>query len=467
VYCVKKFKHYILGNKLKTLLITDHKPLVGIRNKIEPTNNRHLKWVTTLSILQVKVQYEEGRKNVIADVLSRMESKNEEADSVILLSQTIENFLKDKILTINEIEYYKQNGRLKKIIHQNETKFKLIESAHAVDHEGAYKKYHRLKPNYYWKGMNKDIHLFIKCCPKCQMYKPQKQNNNAENIPTKPGLLFVKVGLDLIGPLPKTRKGNRYIIVLVDYFTKWVEAEPLKQTSSDKVIRFLKNVFARHGVPELLIADNGPQFYSEKTKAFLDLHDVYVHYTAIYHPASNGEVENRNKEIVKYLKLLGNKEEDWDEVLPSALWALRTCKHERTKFSSFELLYGRQDLQPLELSLNKEGRNRYENDEEYLIQKFIQHQKWIQEAIENIETTNKLWSDRRKQIRRMRVEYKPGDLILVRVFNKRKLDPYYTGPLKIVKRELNTVTVCDPISREIVDRNIHLKKVIPYFNYSE
>ena len=261
VYNVKKFKHYILGNKLKTLLITDHKPLVGICNKTEPTNNRHLKWVTTLSVLQFKVQYEEGRKNVIANVLSRMESKKEEADSVILLSQTIENFLKDKILTIDRIEYYKQNGRLRKIIHQNETKFKLIESAHAVGHEGAYKTYHRLKPNYYWKGMNKDIHLFIKCCPKCQMYKPQKQNNNAENIPTKPGLPFTRVGLDLIGPLPKTRRGNRYIIVLVDYFTKLVEAEPLKQTSSDEVIRFLKNVFARHGVPELLITDNGPQFY--------------------------------------------------------------------------------------------------------------------------------------------------------------------------------------------------------------
>jgi len=240
VYCVKKFKHYILRNKLKTSLITDHKPLVGICNKTEPTNNRHLKWVTTLSVLQVKVQYEEGRKNVIADVLSRMESKNEEADGVILLSQTIESFLKDKILTIDGIEYYKQNGRLRKIIHQNETKFKLIESAHAVGHEGAYKTYHWLKPSYYWKCMNKDIHLFIKCCPKCQMYKPQKQNNNAENIPTKPGLPFTRVGLDLIGPLPKTRRGNRYIIVLVVYFTKWVEAKPLKQTSSDEVIRFLK-----------------------------------------------------------------------------------------------------------------------------------------------------------------------------------------------------------------------------------
>ena len=75
-----------------------------------------------------------------------------------------------------------------------------------------------------------------------------------------------------------------------------------------------------------------------------------------YHPSTNGEVENRNKEIIKYLKLLAKQEDDWNEVLPSALWALRTCKNEKTKFSSFELLYGRQDLQPLELTLNKDGR---------------------------------------------------------------------------------------------------------------
>lgn len=264
--------------------------------------------------------------------------------------------------------------------------------------------------------------------------------------------------------LPITKNKNKYIIVLVDYLTKWVEAEPLQTTESDQVMQFLKKVFARHGIPEVLVTDNGPQFISDKTKGFLDLHDVYVHYVSTYHPASNGEVENRNKEICKYLRLLGEKVKDWDETLYSALWALRTCKNETTKYSSFELLYGRRDLQPFELTLNIEKRNKYEEEEEYWLRKFITHDKWIREAINNIETANKLWEDRRKQIRRMRSEYKPGDLVLVRVFNRRKLDPFFTGPLKIVKKEFNTVTVSDPITGEIADRNIHLKKCYSIFH---
>jgi len=104
-----------------------------------------------------------------------------------------------------------------------------------------------------------------------------------------------------------------------------------------------------------------------------------------------------------------------------------------------------------------------ESEEEYWVRKFITHDKWIKEAINNIETTNKLWEDRRKQIKRLRARYKPGDLVLVKVFIRRKLDPFFTGPLKIVKQELNTVTVCDPITGEIANRNIHLKNVIPYF----
>eukprot|EP00833_Pecoramyces_ruminatium_P015176 jgi/Orpsp1_1/1189208/evm.model.d7180000070286.1 len=184
LYCVKKFKHYILGNKFDTILITDHKPLVGICTNSEPTTSRHLKWITTLSALQVKVQYEEGKKNVIADALSRMESERniDEMDkkelSVVLISPNIENFINKKIIEIEGRKYYKQNGRLRKIIEDEKEKYQLIEAAHIVGHEGIYKTYHRLKPNYYWKGMNQDINLYIKCCPKCQMYKLQKQNEN-------------------------------------------------------------------------------------------------------------------------------------------------------------------------------------------------------------------------------------------------------------------------------------------------
>ena len=506
-HCVQKFKPYISGSPFNTMVYTDHKPLVYIFAKREPTNSRHLKWITELSILNVQVAYEEGKNNFVADALSRMVAVNNDDNNNINNNDLIMNnissykpasdqpvetiniittnnnlpsnvvadsdsdtintymreFIKKKIININGIEYYKQGGKLRRIIKDKTEQIKLINAAHNIGHEGIYKTYYRLMRDYYWMNMKQDITNFIKCCHKCQTCRRQPLNHYTENIATPPGYPFSRVGLDLVGPLPLTKNGNKYIIVLVDYFTKWTEAEPLKSTESEDVIRFLKSVFSRHGIPEVLVTDNGPQFVSDRTKAFLDLHDVYVQYIATYHPASNGEVENRNREICKYLRLLGENDKQWDETLYSALWALRTSKSEVTKHSSFELLYGRRDLQPFELSLNIDRRNEFENEEEYILRKFITHDRWIREAIRNIETANKLWMDRRKQIRRLKSNYKPGDLVLVKVFNRRKLDPFFTGPLKIIKQELNTVSVCDPITGEVADRNIHLKNIIPYF----
>jgi len=308
-----------------------------------------------------------------------------------------------------------------------------------------------------------DVRYIVATCHKCQIFKPQKFTGQTENIPTEPGLPFTKVGLDIIEPLPRTKKGNQYIIVLVDYLIKWVEAEPTSSIESDDVISFLIRVFSRHGIPEIIITDNGPQSSSDKTKAFLDLHGTYVQFVSVYHPESNGMVENRNKEIGKYLKILcDNKALIWDEILPSALWALRTCKNETTKFSSFELLYGRRDLQPFELTVNLDKKEPFETQEEYMIRKFTRHHTWIQEAINNIQTANKIWADRRNQMKRMQANYQPGDLVLVRTINRRKLDPYFIGPLKIVKKQFNTLTLCDPITNEIANRNVHLKNVIPY-----
>jgi len=111
-------------------------------------------------------------------------------------------------------------------------------------------------------------------------------------------------------------------------------------------------VFTGHGITETIITDNESQFVDDKIKSFLDLNDAYVHHISTYHPMSNGEVENRIWEISKYLRVLGNSNKEWDDVLPSALWALRTCKNEVTKYNSLELLYGRRDLQSFELSIN-------------------------------------------------------------------------------------------------------------------
>ena len=152
----------------------------------------------------------------------------------------------------------------------------------------------------------------------------------------------------------------------------------------------------------------------------------------------------------------------WDEILPSALWALSTCNNEKTKFSNFELLYGRCDLQPFELMLNLDKKENYESEDEFLNRRFTTHYKWIKEAINNIQTANKIWEDRRKQVKRLKAEYKPGDLVLVKYINRRKLDPYFLGPMKIVKNQFNTVTLCDPATNEIAERNVHLKNIVPY-----
>ena len=468
-YCVQKFKSYISGNKNETLLFTDHKPLVGLFKNKETNNSRQTRWVLLLSMLKVKVLYEPGKKNVIADALSRLSTK----ENTILTTVTEEinennpyNLLtkfKDKFTIINNEEYYKDHGKLRKVIKNQNEKIDLILKAHKVGHEGVFKTYNRLKRDYYWINMILDVKYIVRTCDRCQHFRSQSFNNQTEDIATQPGLPFTKVGLDIVGSLPTSRKGNKYIIVLVDYLTKWVEAEPTQNIDSDDVIEFLSKIFARFGIPEILVTDNGPQFCSDKTKAFLDLYGVYVNFVVTYHPESNGQVENRNKEIGKYLRLLCNKNTSiWDEMLPSALWALRTCKNETTKFSSFELLYGRRDLQPFELQLNLDKKENYESDDEFLIRRFTKHYKWIKEAINNIQTANKIWEDRRKQVKRLKANYKPGDLVLIKYINRRKLDPYFLGPMKIVKKQFNTVTLCDPLTNEIAERNVHLKNIIPY-----
>jgi len=84
--------------------------------------------------------------------------------------------------------------------------------------------------------------------------------------------------------------------------------------------------------------------------------------------------------------------------------------------------------------VNLERKEEGEIQEEYILRKFIQHQKWIEEAVSNIENANQLWQDRRKQMKRMKNTYKEGDLVLVRYINRRKLDPFFLGPLRVKVR---------------------------------
>jgi len=131
-------------------------------------------------------------------------------------------------------------------------------------------------------------------------------------------------------------------------------------------------------------------YNSDFTKIFLDLYDVYIKFTVLYYPESNCLTENRNREIGKLLRLLASKEKEWDLVLPFALWGLRISKNSVTKYLSFELLYGRRDQQPFELASSLPTSNVQGSKVELLIEKFINHNKWVIDACNNIKKNNNI-----------------------------------------------------------------------------
>jgi len=471
MYCLSKFKPYIMGNPIQTIVYTDHKPLLGLFKNKEPNNARQTRWCLTLSMLNVELRYEPGKRNVLADALSRLKPMDKtivatKFDNKIneeLLSKTIKEFMNEKITTINGIDYFIDGNNYRKLITDTNEKIKLILEAHYVGHEGYQKTYQRLKKHFYWNDMVNDIRRVISKCDKCQLNKSQPYPEPTEDIPTQVEAPFTHLGLDIVGPLKKTTNGNEYIIVIVDYFTKWVEAEPTQDITSHDVIKFLIKVFSRHGVPQTVTADNGVQFTSDMTKIFIDLYDVYIKFTSTYHPESNGLTENRNKEIGKLLRLLGSKYREWDEILPSALWALRTAKNSVTGHSSFELVYGREDQQPFDIAA-RPTKEVNKSTDEVLLEKFINHYLWTIEAADNIRNASKYWAMRREEKNSMnKGKYiKPGDLVLVRNFSRNKLEPYFVGPLKVIKKQFNTVTLADPNTGIQLNRNVHLKNIVKY-----
>ena len=146
-FSVTKFKSYITGNDFETILYTDHKPLVGMFKNKEPTDKQLANWVLEFSMLKVVVKYEEGRKNVLADALSRLAplKQTEEPIQVSSITPLMVKFINTKIVKIEGEDYYNDSTSLRKVITDIQQQLELIEKAHNVGHEGSFKTYNRLK----------------------------------------------------------------------------------------------------------------------------------------------------------------------------------------------------------------------------------------------------------------------------------------------------------------------------------
>ncbi|KAK2899936.1 hypothetical protein Q8A73_013065 [Channa argus] len=165
------------------------------------------------------------------------------------------------------------------------------------------------------------------------------------------GAPMERVGVDILGPFPTTEAGNRYILVAMDYFTKWPEAYAVPdQTATTAAQRLVEDMFSRFGVPEELHSDQGRNFESQLFAEVCQRLGVRKTRTTPLHPQSDGLVERFNRTLATQLAILTSRhQKDWDQHLPLVLWAYRTAVQESSQCTPATLMFGRELRTPVDL----------------------------------------------------------------------------------------------------------------------
>ncbi|GAU49243.1 hypothetical protein TSUD_382750 [Trifolium subterraneum] len=199
-----------------------------------------------------------------------------------------------------------------------------------------------LRAGYYWPTMQNDAKDHVLKCEKCQRHGDMHiapANKLKTLISPWP---FAWWGMDILGHFPTAARQVKYLIVAVDYFTKWIEAEPLAKISTSNILRFFKrNILARFGIPQVVVTDNGTQFTNKKFQEFLATIGATQHFTSVEHPQTNGQAEAANRVLLRGLRRrMGASKGDWTEELHNVLWSYRTTPHSTTGETPFRLTYG-------------------------------------------------------------------------------------------------------------------------------
>ena len=317
----------------------------------------------------------------------------------------------------------------------------VLRLAHTVPmggHLGQKKTTDRVLKRFYWPGVFQDIKQYCRTCPACQRTAGKRYVPKARlvSLPVV-GTPFSRVAMDIVGPLEKSRRGNKYILVVCDYATRYPEAFPLKSIDAETVAEKLVELMSRVGVPDEILTDQGSNFTSQLLAGIYGLLHVKGIKTSPYHPQTDGLVERFNGTLKNMLRRCTSKNpRDWDILLPYLLFSYREVPQESTGFSPFELLFGRAVRGPLDiLKESWEGKGDYSEDViTYVIEmrsRLEEMSVLAQENLKKSQVKQKTWYDRRARDR----VFKEGDKVLVLLpSSTHKLSAEWQGPYQVVRR---------------------------------
>ncbi|KAL4580201.1 hypothetical protein LXL04_016385 [Taraxacum kok-saghyz] len=210
-----------------------------------------------------------------------------------------------------------------------------------------------LRAGYFWPTMTADTANWVQKCQRCQIHSNLPVAPAGDLISITSPWPFFQWGIDIVGPFPMAPGKLKFLVVAIDYFSKWVEAEPLAVISGKNIVKFVwRQIVCRFGLPNVIISDNGKQFASNPFTGWCKKMNIQQKFSSVAHPQANGQVEVTNRTIVKGIKTrLGRAKGSWVDELQSVLWSYRTTVRTATQETPFSLVYGSEAIIPVELTI--------------------------------------------------------------------------------------------------------------------
>ena len=296
--------------------------------------------------------------------------------------------------------------------------------------------YEALRLKYFWPRMHQQVDDYVRSCDRCQRIKTRNQNHKAPLTPMPVVDTFDRWHIDIL-ELTQTKDGYRYVLLVVDSFSKWSEAFAIKTQDASVIAKVLyEEIFTRYGCPKVLLSDRGQAFMSKLVSALCEIFHVKRHYTSSYHPQTNSTVERQNSTLAQCLRAYCRKDHNnWPSLLPGIMMAFRMSPStESTEYSPYYLLFGKEMNLPFDVAVTpKENMGRAAKEH-------------IAEVIDNLKIAKKIASNnvtRHQEINKENYdkktkepEFRIGQRVLIRVYKtpvglSRKLQDKSDGPYYI------------------------------------
>ena len=339
----------------------------------------------------------------------------------------------------------------------------LVWSEHKRDHAGAQRTSLRVRRDWFWPRLRTDVKELLRTCEVCQRSKKDRPTKFQGQRHLYSGRPWQRLAVDLVGPMPKTPRGNHQILVVSDHFTRWAHAVAIPDGTAATVARALvEHVFCPWGLPEVLHSDQGAQFESTLMAEVCFLLGIDRSHTTPYHPQGNGVVERNNRTLGDSLrcKLLARTEDDWDLVLPIVMAAYRATPHSTTGYTPNEMTMGR-DLRTTATSMRPPP---LPTDGE------VDQAEYVTGLRQALETA---WEVVRTDQEAVQAEHRPepmlfkaGDKVLMRNYRRKKgasgkLAVPYVGPYDVIECYPNHTYLLRQGETDFVQNEIRLKLFRP------